>query len=175
MRTPLSILLLATLASFSSAFSGTRRPNSIESQSLPPDRAVVIQLEVRAFTKTVAHDVTQDGPLAWRKFLEDTPSFFMAVNGGMAFADSPAATAGIQAFAPTIKQITLEWGDDLRVDPIAQNFAIVATTYHEIQIFKNGKRVDETGFFTGTTEYREGRWQFRNAHWSEPLPSPPAQ
>jgi hypothetical protein len=175
MRASLSILLLVTLASFSSAFSGTRRPISVESQSLKPERAVVIQLEVRAFAKTVAHDVTQEGPLAWRKFLEDTPSFFMAVNGGMAFPDSATATAGIQAFAPTIKQITLEWGNDLRVDPIAQNFAIVAATYHEIQIFKNGKRVDETGFFTGTAEYRERRWQFRNAHWSEPLPASPAQ
>jgi hypothetical protein len=33
--------------------------------------------------------------------------------------------------------------------------------------------VDETGFFTGTAEFRDCRWEFRNAHWSVPVPPPP--
>jgi hypothetical protein len=32
--------------------------------------------------------------------------------------------------------------------------------------------VEESGFFTGTAEYRSGRWQFRNAHWSVAAPPP---
>ena len=31
---------------------------------------------VRRFTATVAHDVTQDGPVAWRKHFADSPDFF---------------------------------------------------------------------------------------------------
>ncbi len=29
-----------------------------------------------------------------------------------------------------------------------------------------GQRVEESGFFTGLAELRNGRWQFRDAHWS---------
>jgi hypothetical protein len=66
-----------------------------------------------------AHDVTQDGPTAWRRHFADSPSFFMAVNGRLVFPNSAAATAGIQNVARTIKQIELRWGDDLPIDPLA--------------------------------------------------------
>ncbi len=162
-------LLLATLVP---AGCNLRVHDSNDSQSLGPERAAAVQTAVRAFAQTVAHDVTQDGPSVWRKHLEDSPSFFMAVNGKLAFPDSATATAGIQAFAPTIKHIELKWGDDLRVDPLTPNLAVVAATYHEVWESTNGQHVDVTGFFTGTAEYRDGRWQFRNAHWSDPVPPP---
>jgi Domain of unknown function (DUF4440) len=129
--------------------------------------------DVRAFTRTVSHDVTQNGPTAWRKLFSDSPAFFMASNGLLVFPNSAAATKGIQDFARTIKQIELRWGDDLRVDPLTPDLAVVAATYHEIQVNTAGQRVDEAGFFTGIAEYRDGRWQFRNAHWSVPVPPPP--
>jgi hypothetical protein len=31
----------------------------------------------------------------------------------------------------------------------------------------------ENGFFTGLAELRNGRWQFRDAHWSIVAPAPP--
>ena len=137
--------------------------------SLSPAQSSAVESAVRSFAQSVAHDVTHDGPLAWHKYLEDSPAFFMAVDGAMAFPDSAAAKVGVDAFAPTIQHIELAWGDDLRVDPLTPNLAVVAATYHELQIFTSGKRVDEHGFFTGTAELRDGHWQFRNAHWSEPL------
>lgn len=145
-------------------------PNS---QSLSPTQSSAVESAVRGFAENVAHDVTQDGPAAWQRYLEDSPAFFMAVDGAMAFPDSAAAKAGVDAFAPTIQHIELTWGDDLRIDVLAPNLAVVASTYHELQIFKSGNRVAEHGFFTGTAELRDGRWQFRNAHWSEPV-APPA-
>lgn len=121
---------------------------------------------MRAFTRTVAHDITQEGPSAWRRHFADSPAFFMASEGHLVFPNSAAATAGIQDVARSIKQIELQWGDDLRVDPLTPDLAVVAASYHEVQVSADGVRVNETGFFTGIAEHQGGRWQFRNAHWS---------
>lgn len=166
-------LLIAMLAALAGRAVLSATPG--EPQSLSQSQSAAVESAVRAFVQTVAHDVTQDGPSAWRKHLSDGPAFFMAVNGQMVFPNSEAATAGIQAFAPTIKHIELTWADDLRVDPLTSNLAGVAATYHEIQISTNGERIDETGFFTGTAENQKGRWQFRNAHWSMPISAPPTK
>jgi hypothetical protein len=96
----------------------------------------------------------------------------MADEGRMAFPNSTVATAGIQDFARTIKQMELRWSDDLRVDPLTPNFAVIAATYKEVRLDTAGHRIEETGFFTGTAEHRDGRWQFRNAHWSVLAPPP---
>ena len=142
-------------------------------ESLSPERAAAVTGEVRAFMQSVAQDITRDGPTAWRREFADTPAFFMAADGRMAFADSAAVTAGLPAVAAMIKQIELKWGDDLRVDPLTRSLAVVGTSWHEVQVDAAGKRVEESGYFTGVTEYREGRWQFRDAHWSLAAPAGP--
>jgi hypothetical protein len=85
------------------------------------------------------------------------------------------ATAGIPDFARTVQRIELMWGDDLRVDPLASDLAVLASSYHEVRINTAGSRVDEDGFFTRIAEYREAHWQFRNAHWSWPVSAPRVQ
>ena len=169
MRASQCALLVAILA-----FVGCRanRAMSGDPQSLTPERAAAVEADVRAFAQTVAHDVTLEGPLAWRKHFADSPAFFMADEGRMAFPNSTVATAGIQDFARTIKQMELRWGDDLRVDPLTPNFAVIAATYKEVRLDTAGHHIEETGFFTGTAEHRDGRWQFRNAHWSVSAPPP---
>lgn len=163
----LSIFLLATLAG-----TGCGRPtNSGGSQVLTAARASAIDTAVRALMSSVARDVTQEGPLAWLKYFETAPSFFMAVNGQMAFPNRAAADEGTQSFARTISHIELEWSD-VRVDPLTPEFALVASPWHERQVDVAGRRVEEGGFFTGVAEYRDGQWQFRDAHWSSPV-SPP--
>ena len=129
------------LASLTFTGFGAHRAAYGEPQSLPAARAAAVENDVRAFMRAVAHDVTQDGPAAWRKHFADSPAFFMAV----------------------------------RVDPLAENFAVVGASYHEVRVDTAGKRVDEDGFFTGTAEKREGRWQFRNAHWSAAAAAPVAK
>lgn len=136
------------------------------SRSLTGARSAAINREVRAFAGTVAHDVTQDGPTVWRRYFADSPAFFMAVDGQMAFPNSASATAGIRELPRMIQHIELQWGDDLRIDPLTPNLAMMASSYHEVQVSPAGMRVDERGFFTGITEYLDGHWQFRNAHWS---------
>jgi len=155
-----------------SAACGSRPVGQGESQPLTAAASTAAEQSVRAFVQNVAHDVTQEGPAAWRREFADSPSFFMASEGRLVFPDSASATTGIQDLARTVKQITLQWGNDLRVDALTRDLAAVGVSYHEVRVGIDGARVDESGFFTGTAEYRGGRWQFRNAHWS--VIGPPA-
>lgn len=142
------------------------------SQSITPARAATVEREVRQLMQSLAHDVTQQGPLAWLKYLEAGPSFFMAVNGQMAFPDGTAAREGTQSFARTMQHVELQWGD-LRVDPLTSQFALVGAPWREIRVDMAGRRIEDAGFFTALAEFRDERWQFRNAHWSSsPAPSP---
>jgi hypothetical protein len=119
---------------------------------------------------TVAHDITQEGPAFWRRHFADSPKFFMAADGHLAFPNNAAAMAAIPELVRTFKQIELRWGDDLRVDPLTRDLAAVGTSYHEFRVSPDGNRVNEDGFFTGIAERKDGRWQFRNAHWSSAAP-----
>ena len=52
----------------------------------------------------------------------------------------------------------MKWGDDLRVDPLTKEFAMVAVSWRKIQVDAVGQRVVATGYFTGRVEYRNGHW-----------------
>jgi hypothetical protein len=146
--------------------------NHSGARPLTSEESAAVNTNVRAFMQTVAQDVTHDGPSAWRKLFSDTPTFFMADEGRLVFPNYPAADAAIRSLESDIKQIELKWGDDLRVDPLTANFAVVATSYHETRVDKAGKKIDESGFFTGVVEYRDSRWQLRDVHWSVIIPPP---
>jgi hypothetical protein len=163
------------LAAFVSAGYSARTSGSAELPSLTSGHAAAIDESARTFMHTVAHDVTQEGPLAWLKFFNTGPEFFMAVNGQLAFPNAAAAKEGTQNFARTLNRIDLTWGDDLRVDALTAELAVVATSWREIQVDKAGHRIEETGYFTALAEYRDGRWRFRDTHWSEPVPPLPAR
>jgi len=171
MRTLHRALLLTTLIC---TLSAAPQPASAQSPPLSPARAAAVEDAVRAFTRTVAHDVTEEGPTAWRKHFADIPAFFMAVDGKLAFPSGAAMIAAIPDVARAIKHIELRWGDDLRVDPLTADLAVVGTSWHEVVTDAEGKRMETSGYFSGTVEHRDGRWQFRNAHWSSAVPPPPA-
>jgi hypothetical protein len=135
------------------------------SQALSPERAAVVESDVRKFAATVAQDVAQEGPAAWRKHFANSRAFFMASEGRLQFPDSASAITGIQELTRVIKHIELQWGD-IRVDPLTPELAQMGATWHEVSEDNTGKRVEDDGYFTGIAELRNGRWQFRNAHWS---------
>jgi hypothetical protein len=154
---------------------GPRATDSPRSQPLTARREAAIEVDVRGFAEDVARDITAQGPAAWRRYFSESPAFFMAADGSLQFPDSASATAGIQALARTIQHIDLKWDSNLRVDPLAPDLALIATPYHELIVTSSGSRVDSSGFFTGITEFRDGRWRFRNAHWSSARqPAPPS-
>jgi hypothetical protein len=144
-----------------------------EAHSLTPERKAAVEDSVRQFVSNVAHDVTQDGPIAWRKHFSDSPAFFMAVNGTLAFPNGHAAAQAIPEIARQYKHIELRWGDDLRVDALTENLCVVAASYTEVielQPGVGGMQGTQRGYFTGLAEKRNGQWQFRNAHWSAAVP-----
>jgi len=165
-------LVLAAMA-FGLCNCAQRSADASKSQVLSARRESAIVVDARAFAFDVARDVTAEGPAAWRKHFSESPAFFMAADGNLQFPDSASATAGIQALTRTIQHIDLKWSDDLRVDALGPNMAMIASPYREIITTSSGARVDSTGFFTGVAEFRDGRWRFRNAHWSS-APKDPA-
>jgi hypothetical protein len=138
---------------------------------LTSTRTAEIDKEVRVFAQDVARGVTQEGPTAWRRYFSESPNFFMAAEGRLAFPNGASAIAAIPDLARSIRQIDLQWGEELRVDPLAPDLAVLATPYREIRTGPAGDRVSEAGYFTATTEYKGGHWQFRNAHWSVVVPA----
>ena len=166
MRTRLCAVLLVV---FMLAGCG-RRPAAPAAPAVPhaaaASGAASVDAGVRAMMGSIAHDVTQGGPAAWLKYFSATPAFFMASEGSLAFPDIVSATNTTRELATRIKHIDLDWGKDLRVDPLTPNLAVVATPWHEVLLYTKGQRVEEWGYFTAVAEYREERWQLRDAHWS---------
>lgn len=169
------ILVLAVLASLGLAGCRMHHHYFGPHQPLSARESAVVTEGVRSFAQTVEQDVTQQGPSAWSKHFEDVPEFFMVVNGQMAFASGAAAMTAMPSVAAQYKQITLQWGDDLRIDPLTPDLAVFAAPYHESLVTADGHNVESRGYFTGVAEYRGGSWKFRDAHWSEaPAALPPA-
>lgn len=158
----LSSILLLTC----SLMGCSARDESNGTESITAADSAAVQKEVRAFATAVADDVTREGPLAWRRYFEDSPAFFMAVNGQVIFPSGGAAKDGIPKVALAFKRIELSWGNELRIDPLTRGLAVVATPWHEDLTDSAGHVTQQSGFFTGLAEYRHGHWQFRNAHWS---------
>ena len=168
MRAWLYPLLFAALAFVGC---GGHRYSPSRSQPLTARRTSEINSGVREFMRNVAHDITQEGPTAWARYFEDSPTFFMEVNGRKEFPNIAAARAAIPNIALAIKHIELTWGDDLRVDSITVDHAVVSCSYYEVRFDSSGQRVEESGHFTGTAEFRDGRWQFLNLQWTIPAGS----
>ena len=144
------------------------------SMTMSAAQATAIGDSVQAFAESVASGVSRSGPSAWRTFFADTTAFFMANSGRLVFPSGESAARGIRDLEPMISHIELRWGDSLRIDPLAPGLAMVATPWHEVIVDRAGKRMQDSGFFTGLAQHRGGAWQFRNAHWSELRAQPSA-
>jgi hypothetical protein len=129
-----------------------------------------VERGVRQFMAQVAQDVTREGPAAWRKEFSGGPEFFMASDGKLAFANGLAAMQGIEGVAQMIKKIALRWGEDLKIDVLTPKLAVVGTSWTEEQEDAQGHHVNQSGYFTGVVEERDGKWFFRDAHWSTAAP-----
>jgi len=133
---------------------------------LTPERKATVEAGVRSFMADVARDISANGPTAWQKFFVDAPSFFMAAEGQLFFPNGQPMSQWVQGITHFIKTVNLQWGDGLRIDPLTPTLAMVGAPYVEVRTDPQGQQITERGYFTGLAEYRNGRWQFRDAHWS---------
>jgi hypothetical protein len=172
MRVLIAVLVAAALAS-----SGCERPHGSAGAApatLSPATRAAVSDGVRQFAQDVAHDVTREGPAAWHRYFSASASFFMAADGQLVFSNATSAARGIDDLTRTVKSIELRWGDDLRVDPLTPDLAVMASSWSELRVAADGGRVTDRGYFTAVAERRDGRWKFRNAHWSVAAAAPKA-
>ena len=141
-------------------------------QSLTAEKRAAVEASVREFMSKVQQDVTREGPLAWQKEFQDSPAFFMASEGQLAFANGQAAQQGVQGLPKIIKKIALRW-DDMRVDVLTTDLAAVGASWQEVREDPQGHSTTQKGYFTGVVEQQNGTWQFRDVHWSAVPAEPP--
>lgn len=139
---------------------------------MTPAERTAVEESVRGFMARVSQEVTTEGPTAWSKEFETGPNFFMASEGKLLFATGEAAAKAIPGLTQMIKHIALRWENDLRVDVLNPNLAVVGTTYQEVRESPDGEEITENGYFTGLAEKQDGQWRFRDAHWSVVAPEP---
>jgi hypothetical protein len=140
--------------------------HSLASPTLTEQERIEITGDVRVFALEVAQDVTLRGPGAWAKHFSTAPEFFMASQGVLQFPNGIAATQGVEALTHTLKRIDLRFGDDLRVDPLTADYAVVAASFTEVLTDNADHDTPVSGYFTALAERRGTAWVFRNAHWS---------
>ena len=123
---------------------------------------------------SIAKDISHDGPIAWLKYFEKSPGFFMASDGQIAFANNDSATAFVQnVLVKNIKQIQLQWSN-IRIDALTPTLASIGANFHEELTDFSSKVMPFTGYFTAVAEQTSTGWQLRNLHWSI-LPQPPKE
>jgi hypothetical protein len=142
------------------------RAHSLASPSLTDEERIEVIGDVRVFALEVAQDVTLRGPAAWAGHFSSAPEFFMASQGELRFANGAAAAQGVAELPKSLKRINLRFGDDLRVDPLTRDFAVVGASFSEVLTDTTEHDIPVSGYFTGVAERRDGQWVFRNAHWS---------
>src|SRR3989440_10488293 len=108
--------------------------------ALSPATRSAVNDAVRQFAQDVAHDVTREGPAAWRRHFSPSPSFFMASDGQLVFSSAASAARGIDDLTRTLRSIELRWGDDLRVDPLTPDLAVIAGALAELRGGAHGRR-----------------------------------
>ena len=142
------------------------RAQSLASPTLTEQERIEVTGDVRVFALEVAQDVTLRGPGAWARHFSTAPEFFMASQGTLQFPNGVAAAQGIEALTQTLKRIDLRFGDDLRVDPLTADYAVVAASFTEVLTDNADHDTPVSGYFTALAERRGAGWVFRNAHWS---------
>src|SRR5256885_9652593 len=153
-----AVAAVLTTAALASAGCEPRRDagGAAPAGSSPATRGTVTDAE-RQFAQDVAHEVTREGPAAWRRHFSPGPTFFMASDGQLVFSNAASAARGIDDLTRTLRSIELRWGDDLRVDPLTPDLAVMASSWSELRVAADGGRVTDRGYFTAVAERQIGR------------------
>jgi hypothetical protein len=114
----------------------------------------------------IAKDISHDGPIAWLKYFEKSPSFFMASDGQIAFTSNDSATAFVQnVLVKNINKIQLQWSN-IRIDALTPTLASIGANFQEELTDVSSKKLPVNGYFTAIAEQTQTGWQLRNLHWS---------
>lgn len=142
-------------------------PGCRASDSSSPDavRAGEIQTGVRRMADSIAREVTADGPIAWIRYMEASPGFFMASGENLAFPNIDSAVTFVRGFAGGIRHIKLAW-NDIRVDPLTSRIAVMGASFREAITDTADHRMRIGGYFTAVAEETPSGWRVRDMNWS---------
>ena len=121
---------------------------------------------VQKMANSIAQSISQQGPVAWLQYFENAPDFFMASEGKLVFPNYDTAKNFItNTLVKLIRKIELRWGD-VRINPLTNDLASMAATFHEDLTDAAGKTTPQDGYFTGLAHHTTHGWKLLNAHWS---------
>jgi ketosteroid isomerase-like protein len=124
----------------------------------------------RALLASVPTALGDRGPAAWLDFFEDTPSFFMASDGAIAFADRVTAETFLDDFSRKVSGMVLEWHQP-RFEDLGGDIVAVTASYDETIRMRDGTESSFGGHMSGVIRRQGGRWRFQHLHWSSPAGS----
>ena len=134
--------------------------------SLNPKQVSDIRDSVQLMVESIAKNVSREGSVAWLRYFENSPDFFMAADGQLVFPNIDTATNFINNVVVKIMpKIELRWSN-IRIDQLAHKLAGISAIYHEDITDPAGKMAPHDGYFTGIAHQTPQGWKLQNAHWS---------
>jgi hypothetical protein len=120
---------------------------------------------VRQLAVSIATDVSREGPIAWLRYFKNSPDFFMASEGRLAFSNYNSAAAFIKnILVKKISNIQLQW-NNIRIVPLAPGLASFSADFHEKISDSAGNKTSTDGYFSSVAQSTPEGWKFYNAHW----------
>jgi SnoaL-like domain len=134
--------------------------------SLTTAQRSIVMDSVQLMVDSIAKAISHDGPIAWIRYFENSPDFYMASEGQLAFTNNDSLANFLKnTFTKTVSKIELSWSQ-VRIDPFTSKIAAVAAIFHEDITDFAGRKTPSDGYFTGIAHQTSKGWQLQNAHWS---------
>jgi len=135
-------------------------------KGLDVEDGALVKDSVEQMAINISNDVSRNGPKAWLNYFEDSPGFFMATDGQLAFKDYPTAKNMVSTvIAKSISKITLNW-KNIRIEPLTMSLASFAADFHEDLVLSSGAHLSVDGYFTSIAHFDGSRWKLRNMNWA---------
>src|ERR1700692_579644 len=134
--------------------------------SLTASQRSIIMHSVQLMLDSIAKAISHEGPVAWIRYFENSPDFYMASEGQLAFTNNDSLANFLKnTYAKSVSKIDLSWSH-VRIDPFTSKIAAVAAIFHEDITDFAGRKTPSDGYFTGIAHQTSQGWLFQNAHWS---------
>jgi hypothetical protein len=134
--------------------------------SLTPVQRSIVMDSVQQMVDSIAKTISREGPVAWLRYFENSPDFYMASDGQLAFTNYDSISNFLKnSYSKSVRNIELSW-NHVRIEPFTSKKAGVAANFHEDITDFDGRKTASDGYFTGIAHQTSQGWQFQNAHWS---------
>jgi len=125
-----------------------------------------IRQAVQKLADSTIRKLSAKGPAAWLNYFENSPDFFMASDGAIAFPNYKTAETFVDGtLTKQFKSIHLKF-NDIRITPLSAQYATIGASFHEDLIDLSGKSMPFDGYFTATAHQTANGWKYLNMHWS---------